>query len=916
MNNQGQPGQPNPGTGQAVPGARQPPMYRPEMMRNLPILNDEEKAKYERGLRQLWNHYETHPEESAQHQDAKKKIQEFTKMLLNKLQQRRMQVQQQQAAQQAAQQQQQAGQPAQQQQTQPAQAPAQSQPQQAQTAQQQAPAPTPSPANAGGVAIKTEPKAESTPSTTAESAHAPTPAPAPAAAPTPTAPAPQQAPQTTQFPEHILVHIRQMTFNPPQQVVDKGTEAATRWSNDYKAKYLRALMQMDQQGTTVKRIDAYVKNQQEKGALGAEEHKGFQIKKDHAHKMYTEARTFVESFRKSQEGINRLRAAAAGGQAPAAAGGATANRPQQQQQQPQQTQPQTQQQLHQQQQPQQQTNSPAVTAAQTPAAQAGAQASPAPAATGTPVLQNTTAVNAAIEAAKNQQMAAAAAAAGRGTPPQAHSQPPQQQQQAQQAQQQQQQLQAQQQQQQQQQLQQQQHQQQLQQQQQAQQQAQQQQQQLHQQQLHQQQQQQQTQGQTPAHTQAPTPSAPTPTTSQPIHPQQAMAPASQQNISQSHPHPPPVNTAIAGVAAGSGLPSAGTPTQNSARVATPQSAVPAGPGQALSHSAAVSRANQRVNTQASTMPPQQATGTPGSAGVHAQGVMGSGAVPHPHAHPTQPTQTLQSKLPIPKQLPEKATAVPQPVAMTGGAGAGRPTYTGGGATAGGVMGQPAIAKIPAFTHEAEGDHVLSKKKLDELVRQVCGGNSDGQDANMLTPEVEESVLTMADSFVDNVLETACRNAKERGSKVLEIRDIQLVLERTYNIRVPGYSSDELRTVRKIQPSTAWITKMSAIQAAKTAPTKKRVYPKKSVTKSVPKSVRFTEGDDEEVNGSPAKSRFKPRAITQSRKASSPAKPGQNGGLAKAQVGPPLLQYPMEDATQQDSQVIKQVEINFIRNEGA
>lgn len=78
---------------------------------------------------------------------------------------------------------------------------------------------------------------------------------------------------------------------------------------------------------------------------------------------------------------------------------------------------------------------------------------------------------------------------------------------------------------------------------------------------------------------------------------------------------------------------------------------------------------------------------------------------------------------------------------------------------------------------------------------------------------------MADSFVDNVLAAACRHAKERGSKVLEIRDIQLVLERVYNMRIPGYSSDELRTVRKIQPASGWITKMSAIQAAKVMPGK-------------------------------------------------------------------------------------------------
>jgi transcription initiation factor TFIID subunit 12 len=81
------------------------------------------------------------------------------------------------------------------------------------------------------------------------------------------------------------------------------------------------------------------------------------------------------------------------------------------------------------------------------------------------------------------------------------------------------------------------------------------------------------------------------------------------------------------------------------------------------------------------------------------------------------------------------------------------------------------------------------------------------------------VLNLADSFVDHVLHSACRAAKERGSKVLEIRDIQVILERTYNIRIPGYSSDELRTVRKVNPNSNWITKMSAVQAAKVMPGK-------------------------------------------------------------------------------------------------
>lgn len=237
---------------------------------------------------------------------------------------------------------------------------------------------------------------------------------------------------------------------------------------------------------------------------------------------------------------------------------------------------------------------------------------------------------------------------------------------------------------------------------------------------------------------------------------------------------------------------------------------------------------------------QRATGnTPGSAPLQSQqpanvntaavtatttnpnmGVSGSQLQQgHPHAHPTQQQTTVQPKMPIPKQLPEKATAVPQGVAVGGGVAPGRPTMSQGGGTVGGVMNQPAVPRIPAYNHDAEGDHVLSKKKLDELVRQVCGGSAEGQDGNLLTPEVEENVLNLADSFVDNVLHAACRNSKERGSKVLEIRDIQLILERTYNIRVPGYSSDELRTVRKVQPSTGWIAKMSAVQAAKVMPGK-------------------------------------------------------------------------------------------------
>jgi transcription initiation factor TFIID subunit 12 len=232
---------------------------------------------------------------------------------------------------------------------------------------------------------------------------------------------------------------------------------------------------------------------------------------------------------------------------------------------------------------------------------------------------------------------------------------------------------------------------------------------------------------------------PTPNQTRPIPQQQ---PQGQPQVKTEQPHPPAVNTAQAQAAA---------QAQATARVQTPQSATPVtagGPTRALSHSAAMTLANQRA---ANTPGTAQSQGQPAAVGVGVGGAVNQGAVVpgavqqqqqqqqlgHPHAHPTQTQAGFQAKMPIPKQLPEKATAVPQGVTVGGGVAAGRPTMSQGSGTLGGVMNQPPIARIPAYSHDAEGDHVLSKKKLDELVRQVCGGSGDSQDGNLLTPDVEE-----------------------------------------------------------------------------------------------------------------------------------------------------------------------------------
>ncbi|ESZ92895.1 hypothetical protein SBOR_6723 [Sclerotinia borealis F-4128] len=303
------------------------------------------------------------------------------------------------------------------------------------------------------------------------------------------------------------------------------------------------------------------------------------------------------------------------------------------------------------------------------------------------------------------------------------------------------------------------------------------------------------QGQLPHGPQIPTPTAPSHPTMPQSQPGQAPGIKTEPTI------PGPINTAVTQMQNNQPRPG----QTNSPHSAIPQSATSTsaanhGPPRALTHQAALQTAAQSYSSAGG-----QATGTPT--------VMG-----HSHTHPSampiampkeQPNSSSQ-KLPIPKHLPERAIAPPQPVQM----GQPRPSYTGGPSGAGnGVMNQPVISKAPGYVLDGEGDRVLSKKKLDELVRQVTGGGENAA-SNGLTAEVEESILTVADNFVDQVLQAACKNAKERGSKILEIRDIQLTLERGYNIRIPGYASDEIRTVRKIAPSSGWINKMSAVQAAK------------------------------------------------------------------------------------------------------
>ena len=114
---------------------------------------------------------------------------------------------------------------------------------------------------------------------------------------------------------------------------------------------------------------------------------------------------------------------------------------------------------------------------------------------------------------------------------------------------------------------------------------------------------------------------------------------------------------------------------------------------------------------------------------------GASSHAHPQVQSRNDTNSAQGhRMPIAREMKFEP---PQPVSM----GPARPTLTGGPSNMNlGSMGAPALSKHPGYVLGVEGERVLSKKKLQELVRQVTGGSGLDGDGEELDPQVEEVCL--------------------------------------------------------------------------------------------------------------------------------------------------------------------------------
>ncbi|KAG7164629.1 transcription initiation factor TFIID subunit 12-like [Homarus americanus] len=102
--------------------------------------------------------------------------------------------------------------------------------------------------------------------------------------------------------------------------------------------------------------------------------------------------------------------------------------------------------------------------------------------------------------------------------------------------------------------------------------------------------------------------------------------------------------------------------------------------------------------------------------------------------------------------------------------------------------------------------VLNKQRITELVREV--------DPNeQLEEEVEEMLLSIADDFIESTVNAACRLAKHRGARVLDVKDVQMYLERNWHMWIPGFGTDELRPYKRAPTTEAHKQRQALIRKA-------------------------------------------------------------------------------------------------------
>ncbi|XP_031098372.1 transcription initiation factor TFIID subunit 12-like [Ipomoea triloba] len=181
------------------------------------------------------------------------------------------------------------------------------------------------------------------------------------------------------------------------------------------------------------------------------------------------------------------------------------------------------------------------------------------------------------------------------------------------------------------------------------------------------------------------------------------------------------------------------------------------------------------------------------------------------AQQAQPSISSQSQENLGQQIQPSRTQQPfpnqPPIARSHGFGIPRPSSHALLHSAA-VQSGP-LNKTSAAETEEPCNRILSKRSIQELVTQI-------DPSEKLDAEVEDILVDIADEFVESLTTFGCSLAKHRKSSTLEAKDILLHAERHWNITLPGFSGDEIRTYKKPLTSDVHRERLAAIKRSSVA----------------------------------------------------------------------------------------------------
>ncbi|XP_011496429.1 PREDICTED: transcription initiation factor TFIID subunit 12 [Ceratosolen solmsi marchali] len=121
-----------------------------------------------------------------------------------------------------------------------------------------------------------------------------------------------------------------------------------------------------------------------------------------------------------------------------------------------------------------------------------------------------------------------------------------------------------------------------------------------------------------------------------------------------------------------------------------------------------------------------------------------------------------------------------------------------------IKSQPQLNQPNVQSTLLDYPQFLTKTRLQDLVKEV-------DPTEQLDEEVEEMLLQLADDFVETTINAACLLAKHRHANTVEVKDVQLHLEKNWNMWIPGFGTDEIRPYKRATVTEAHKQRLALIR---------------------------------------------------------------------------------------------------------